>query len=138
MKEQLITFQTAKLAKEKGFDEVWCDYTYCIDYNTVPEDKEIIKCDRRDNVKGQFHLALAPTQSLMQKWLRDKHRIHIESSPYNTEDFKLYYGVGLIFLDTLTKENWDVDELVNHQIPDMFDSYEDALESGIVEALKLI
>lgn len=125
MSETLILFETAKLAKEKGFTKVWCNNMYYIGFNNLPEDKEIIECDWRDNVDGQFHLALAPTQSLLQKWLREKHNLHIT----------IAYG------DLSNKYMGDImsqDGKMLVGIECIYDTYEEALEAGLQEALKLI
>ena len=86
MKETLITFEIAKLAKEKGFNEP-STHIYTLGFGGIKEDKIIRKFGNyEDNdkllqpvilSKGQLHIALAPTQSLLQKWLREKHKIHI-------------------------------------------------------------
>ena len=126
MKEELVSFETAKLLKEKGFDEVWCNHIYCIGYNTIPEDNELLECDWRNNVKGQFHLALAPTQSLAQKWLREKHSIHVEL-------YRNASGWGWILTTTNTGSTLLE---INNDI--FFDTYEEALEEGLKESLNLI
>ena len=126
MKEELVSFETAKLLKEKGFDEVWCNHIYCIGYNTIPEDNELLECDWRNNVKGQFHLALAPTQSLAQKWLREKHNIHVEI-------YRNASGWGWILTTTNTGSTLLE---INNDI--FFDTYEEALEEGLKEGLNLI
>ena len=119
MKEQIISFETAKLAKEKGLNKVWCNNVYCIGYNDIPKIKEITVCDWRDNVDYQFHLALAPTQSLLQKWLRELYNKHI-TIWYNelTEKYRID-----------TPENLDEIE---------YNTYEQALEEGLYQALKLL
>ena len=109
MKEQLIGFETAKLAKEKGFKRL-CDFSY-------DEDGMITgNCE-------QVYNFVAPTQSLLQKWLREKHKIHIElqcDSNYYKYFILIYYKTNCVFsLD---------DSLI----------YEEALEIGLQEALKLI
>lgn len=109
MEEQLISFETAKLAKEKGFKRL-CDFSY-------DEDGMIIgNCEQAYNF-------VAPTQSLLQKWLREKHKIHIElqcDSNYYKYFILIYYKTNCVFsLD---------DSLI----------YEEALEIGLQEALKLI
>jgi len=67
MKEQLINYQTAILAKEKGFDET------CNTYVTESNDYET------DNAfyRNSYGYITAPTQSVLAKWLRDIHKIHI-------------------------------------------------------------
>ena len=109
MEEQLISFETAKLAKEKGFKRL-CDFSY-------DEDGMITgNCEQAYNF-------VAPTQSLLQKWLREKHKIHIElqcDSNYYKYFILIYYKTNCVFsLD---------DSLI----------YEEALEIGLQEALKLI
>lgn len=56
MKEQLISFETAKLANEKGFKFDWQ-----INFD-IFDDSLFIN---------------SPTQSLLQKWLREEKKIHI-------------------------------------------------------------
>lgn len=124
MKEEIISFETAKLAKKKGFDKVWCNNMYCIGFNSLEEDKEIIECDWRNNVGGQFHLALAPTQSLLQRWLRKKHEIHIYPECMDS-NLKYNYICNILEGGVLAKT-------------DEYDTYEQALEVGLLEGLKLI
>jgi len=92
MTDQLITFETAKLSKEKGFDLI-------------------------NHLKN----GLPPTQSLLQKWLRENHNIHIVISP----------TMGAIIVELLNPA------LTWGSIPPQ-KSYEEALEAGLIEALKLI
>lgn len=111
MKEQLITFETAKLAKEKGF-------RLLVDFESS-----------------------YPTQSLLQKWLREKHNIDVVISPER-------YSNGVNYLVQAQKWDLNADPEVNlnfvikgscwyndnHEYP----TYEEALEKGLQEALKLI
>jgi hypothetical protein len=92
MEEQLISIETAMLAKEKGIN--------------------------------------ASTQSLLQKWLREVHDIHFEIKPifdvtsirpYHITIFKNLSGKDFIYKIVGTKE-----------------TYEEALEIGLQEGLKLI
>lgn len=124
MKDQLITFDTAKLAKEKGLDNIQCDHVYCIGFNSIKEDRNIINEKRyRTTVHGQFHLALAPTQSLLQKWLREKNDIEVNT---------------LLVTDLETGYKYYM-HLVNQEPNQIrYKKYEEALEKGLQEALKLI
>lgn len=63
MEDTLITFETAELAKEKGFN-IPCKHLY--DIKTGEYSDGYIFGD----------VILAPTQSLLQKWLRDKYNWH--------------------------------------------------------------
>ena len=108
MEEQLISFETAKLAKEKGFD-----FIYIID-------NELTK-----------HSLI--TQSLLQKWLREVHKINIFISSKTIENKTIFIPHGRTIPDTIN----------NNLIVDIIqyctnNTYEDAFEIGLQEALKLI
>jgi hypothetical protein len=105
MEEQLISFETAKLAKEKGFD-----FIYIID-NELTNHSLI-------------------TQSLLQKWLREKYDIHIEILNHNNN---LYYG-DLIYDDA----HYDYDDETVKNDAENCKTYEKALEICLYKALKLI
>lgn len=122
MKEQLILFDTAKLAKEKGFN-VYCETSY----NTR---KNI--CFLKSSFLPTTHYP-APTQSLLQKWLREEHNLNI---------------VIMTSINTNNKFEVSIEEIVKQFGTDMtdsvyckdveYDTYENALEVGLFEALKLI
>jgi len=94
MEENLINFKTAKLAKEKGFDK-----KSTIGYKENGESMTIdrsessffagasINFNNTDLIKynKQFTdnwvcVCIAPTQSLLQKWIREVHEINVESN----------------------------------------------------------
>ena len=116
MKEQLISFETAKLAKEKRFD--WkCEMCFLYEENEPQPFK-----NPAPSISNKIEMVYsAPTQSLLQKWLREVHGIHVTSiSQYNTNrQFQYYY---------VTVNGKAVDELE-------FNTYEEALEKGLFEAL---
>ena len=69
MKEQLISFETAKLAKKKKFDESTVNH-YDIDGVVF-----------MDDLKNSEHLIAeysAPTQRLLQDWIFENHGFYIE------------------------------------------------------------
>lgn len=68
-----------------------------------------------------------PTQSLVQKWLREVKNLHIEIS-YIRGDYWVYR--------ILTIPEHNIIELPNR--PFLHKSYEEALEAGLQEALELI
>lgn len=90
MENDLISFETAKTAKEKGFN-FGCTYYY--DFSgSIGSGREIV--NRINWNKSNDSIYSAPTQSQIQKWLRVVHGIHIEilleeNSPYN----KFYYRI---------------------------------------------
>lgn len=69
MQDQIISFETAKLAKEKGFNEqTWEKYQEC---NQVLSPSYLLSIEFEEFIK-------APTQSLLKKWLREKYNIYIQ------------------------------------------------------------
>lgn len=159
MQDQIITLETAKLAKEKGFD---IPTIYCYIKNHVSPDLDYILCDSVEPEKqleaGQIGVYIlpinwnnttyvlphisAPTQSLLQRWLREKHNIfitidqHFEPIPnsesINKRGDRLLQHSGKYFLVVRPPGT------VNPPNSTIKDSYEDALETGLLEALKLI
>lgn len=126
MTDQLISFETAKLAKEKGFISR-------SPYYQIDDADEIDLVDMKgfplhsNNEEGEYWEA--PTQSLLQKWLREVHNIHIISKPfYDSKTKKTTYVADCIRIvnDGRTSKSH------------ICDTYELALEEGLVNALKLI
>jgi hypothetical protein len=78
--------------------------------------------------KGMFTDIEFPTQSVAQKWLRETKNLHIEIS-YMYENYWTY--------DILTIPRHDLIGLSDRPII-RYNTYEEALESGLQEALKLI
>jgi len=114
MEEQRITYSTAKLAKEKGYKE-YCKWRYT-DFNGITELQ-----------KGASELfPAAPTQSLLQKWLREVHEIDIDVDRGGVRN-DWYIG-------------WRKFGYKYHRGPytKPFTNYEEALEVGLKEALKLV
>ena len=92
--EDYVSFETAKLLKEKGFNE-----NTPVNY-FVGDDKprgcvvgEMI-CHKR--AEEDTHLIACPTLQMAMKWLREVHNIHIELNPICTgdsdEDLEWHYG----------------------------------------------
>lgn len=126
MEEKIVEFSTAKLAKEKGFDYVFVNYIYCIGYADIKASDKLI-ISKRNNTKCQPHLTLAPTQSVLQKWLREYKDIHVfviptnRCIPFDRYKFEIYRPYGLI------KRSYED-----------YETFEDALEQALIEALNLI
>ena len=133
MKEQLISFETAKLAKEKGFNiptrNFYADFTWksievysCIEvgYNEFT--------DSMENNHGFGDITLIPTQSLLQKWLREVHNIHVIPIPYNISSKEIVYRNRIVYFE----DNMEQNKYIGLGI------FEQSLEIGLQEALKLI
>lgn len=126
MTEELVTLETAKLLKEKGFDwkcEHLIDRNKVITKYNLPQSMSC--CTEIDGESVEF---LCPTLYIAQKWLRETKNLHIEIF-YMRGDYWVY-GI-------LTIPEHDIIELPNRPLVH-YKSYEEALEAGIEEALKLI
>ena len=69
--EDYVSFETAKLLKEKGFDE-YCPKSY-FKMNKTLKESGFSEWEKVNELK-------APTQSFAMKWLREVHKIFIEIS----------------------------------------------------------
>ena len=120
MKEELIKFQTAKLAKEKGFN--WMVAHHYTNELVMPK-KEVLGA----STNGESDKFSAPRQSLLQKWLREEYSIHIYIE--SLKNFNgWYYIPGRKYLKGGKFKNF-LDHAYSYY------SYEEALEKGLIEAL---
>lgn len=164
MKKDLILFETAKLAKEKGFDELVL-YKYSdkgvlyISYTTeqyygIETLKDFISSGdgftknnelpwndiyRSKNENKKVNIVVtAPTQSELQKWLRENHLLLVDvfdttilnddNETFSIKEARFSYCVNQI----PTAYHDDVSNDIK------YNTYEEALEKGLQEALKLI
>ena len=112
MEEQKISVDTCALAYEKGY----------------PMGRIIHHNDDRTIKYIQY--TYVPTQALLQKWLREKHGIHVTPRESYAFDKTLEYVCTVN--DTYVSHN-------NPTLPiNRFPSWEEALEIGLQEGLKLI
>ena len=112
MEYTYVTFEVAKLAKEKGYKCI-----YGGGYNK--------ETDKYASYRSKPTYP-APTQSLLQKWLREKHDIHIinryiHDEGKNKYEFTVYDNVN---------KGWGIAEV--------YETYEEGLEDKLMEALKII
>ena len=132
MEDTRITFETAKLAKEKGFPQEPNRleipyYNYKGEFKGDVSDWRIRKYIRGENT-SDIEFVSAPTQSLLAKWLREQHNIYVTSQIGNL-DFINTYHYEIRYIDKnkfMCKVNGN------------FKTYEEALEIGLQKALKLI
>ena len=142
MEDEIVSFETAMLLKEKGFNEP-CSYYY--------EDDELYKlayyhgdgagfvCNNspiNDRLLCEEMQCTAPTQSLAQKWLREIHNITFNANPHSN-DGKIVYVVTIKVISNNKHVDFNVMiDTSNKAI--MFGTYEDAIEAGLKYCLKLI
>lgn len=128
MEEQLISLKTAKLAKEKGFVQHKGVFKMYKD-----EDGHLFQ-----NVGPAYdilnHCSHAPSQSLLQKWLREEHGIDV--LPYNK--FKRPNSAWAVNVNEGYNTRLDFLPSTNRVGDEITGTYEEALEKGLQEALKLI
>ncbi len=120
--EDYVSFETAKLLKEKGFDEEsWCVY------NLVSEKfaREIVDQNFRYNHGLPNYVASAPTLQMAMKWLREVHNMHIEVK---------YFFEPHIYKYTITYTPVALDNISSH--PQCFNTYEEACEAAIKYCLE--
>jgi len=133
LEEQLVSFETAKLAKDKGFDE-YCFKGYRNDtkrimslsqidfdsiYENTSEEDIFEELFFKNSKVVEDYSITAPTQSLLQKWLREKYDTIVCPVPNNSK--------------------WSIySEKFLYGNASNFDTYEEALEEGLLQALKLI
>jgi len=134
MEDEIVKYETAILAKEKGFDEP-CSKVY-------REDKEIYTLayfegsafddgfETNSGIDPEFYInnnaiCTASTQSLLQRYLREIYDFQIEVC---------HYSLGYIVY-IMDKEGNEVQYPTEEPY---FETYEEALEKGLYETLKLI
>ena len=127
MTDQLVSFPVAKLAKQKGFkpEREWNpEYvSMWYDDDDFPDDEPILTEMKEEDYSCECHY-LAPTQTKLQKWLREQHKLNV-SPKYH--DGKWIPYVQLMYEDRI-KGYW------GHRV----DEYEIAMNDGLLSALKLI
>ena len=129
IEEQFVSFDTAKLLKEAGFD-VPCTSQYT-------EGKSIWNVGYPDNFNQDEFGYSRPTQALAERWLREAHGIHVSSNIFmdsandadgNTVDEWNFWSYDL----------FDNSGRIIEESDDRYDSYEEALEAGLKRSLELI
>lgn len=118
MEDKIVSLQVGKLANHKG---IWL----------------IANTDGHQKFFDGNYLIYIPTQSLLQKWLREVHGIQIEIMHYTVDGDReqineeiWHYRVSMT-----RKPECDTHDIF---VESGFITYEEALERGLFEALKLI
>ncbi len=109
MEEKLITTKTLQLAKKRGF-------------NLVQRIITVYDKDTPNESQSDEH---GVTQSLLQKWLRDTHKLHITIFSSSQESWMF----------RITRPHQKLEEGLYGED---YNSFEEALEEGLQEGLKLI
>lgn len=126
--EDYVSFETAKLLKEKGFN-VECLMSY-VDKDLMnvydsdfPSEYELVNCDSE--------VVDAPTLQMAMKWLREVHKvIPIILTGENSQD-SFYYWFRI---DTIKEGKWE--DAIYREDEKAFPTYEQACEAAIKYCLK--
>lgn len=120
MNDEYVSFETARLLKEKGFNEPTERYftTECGDI--VLRHWKVGPWRNENNDDEEY---VAPTQALAMRWLREQHSIFIQSEPECLPD-------TVMFMPKVY-EDW----VIEHVLPTE-ETYEEAVEKGLRYALK--
>ena len=116
--EDYISFETAKLLKEKGFMEGTIIKFFASGYNSKGNILDIRDTELKDYPR--------PTLQMAMKWLRERHKIHIAVEITDCFD---YYWICYV-LHTSKSIACDPDE------GDYFKTYEEACEDAIKYCLE--
>ena len=131
MEEQVINFKTAKLAKEKGFSsfskEALAEFECVVDECYI--NKRLLFNQDGFDVKHELVIE-APTQSLLQKWLRDKYKILVTVHSHFGRDIEYSFTIEDICIIGDGKPTF--------YSKTYFKSYEFCLEKGLFKALTRI
>ena len=121
LREDYVSFELAKLLKEKGFDE-GCDKFYPINGGEVEE----LTLDELNYHRSEF--IKAPTHQMAMKWLRENYDLHIIVFPYKRGTSakgwccQVFLTYNLLGYDKYTNETCN--------------SYEDAVEAALKYCLE--
>lgn len=119
--EQYVSFDTAKLLKEAGFDALCY-----VQYSDIGVQWDSTS-PSNFNVDDWGYSC--PTQALAARWLREVH--HYAVCVWFSKDHeKWFYAHG-----NMDNIMFDTDYCISEYI---YDSYEEAFEAGLQEAIKLI
>jgi hypothetical protein len=137
MTDQLVTKETAILAKLKGFNGK-CFAGYDVGITNplwLHTDGKFESLCYRDKSTVNEDCILVPTQALLQKWLRDEHSLHVEVKPWKSkEDIPVWHAQ--VF--TLLRFNMSFQSFEYVTMFSYGKEYEEALEKGLISALNLL
>ena len=123
LQEQYVNFDTARLLKEKGFNEPCLCYAYSDDMRNYFSKPRSI-----DDANKDASYILLPTQQLAMRWLRTCHCVLFSFNLVLGDCEKGYFQIGVYVktdIDTYTWKSWIYG-----------DTYEDVYEKAIVYSLE--
>lgn len=123
--EDYVSFETAKLLKKKGFDEV-CKTAY----ETITNKHEVEQCS--PSSWGKLNQVKRPTLQMAMKWLREGHNKHCDVG--HDVDLKWFFQI----IDLIETVTYDYPETKYYHAEDEtgFKSYEEAVEEALKYTLE--
>mgnify|MGYP001775182282 CR=1 FL=1 len=120
--ESYVSFDTARMLKEAGFD---------VPCNSYYSDIGIVTAFAGGNFNAYPYATSRPTQALAARWLREVHRIALDVAfiPPSVDGDVWQYFVG------------EMDDMIwkgEYETGRKYTTYEEAFEAGLQEAIKLI
>ena len=121
MNDEIVTYEVAKLAKDKGFPQHIGDDAYIVENEY--DDKYEVGCHYPIQFTPDYLPTItAPTQSLLQRWLREEKGIHIGIGTDGGND---WCYITVVITTGHTEYNTNI-----------FPTYELALEDALKYALE--
>ena len=137
MKDALVTFDTAILAKNAGFDVPTAPVYYLRDTEKLEGTELGVIPQNHNFYKPRVSV---PTQNLLQKWLRENHDIHLVISrkyEWHLESSPIFEGWN-VHIDVPIGHKELSNTVNKYYFYAIFDTYEDAIEAGLLQALRYI
>lgn len=139
---KIISISTAKLAKEKGFNLSSPAWYGCDEPASGKPGNQLmirawlkdIECNSIESQEGTLVYS-APEQEMLRAWLRDVHQLHVAVNPDKSRQNDVIW-YSQVF--SLTIYNTSFKSFSYLTIEFKGDTYEDALELGLLAALELI
>lgn len=132
--EDYVSYETAVLLKEKGFDEK------CIGFYTCTEKPYFMEASCRNNWTYEKHGSInAPTHQMALKWLREVHKIVLDIV-FETNKGWTFYVSHLITKEVGDGSTYIVD--IQHCVwsddvqQPYYNEYEQAVEAALLYVLK--
>ena len=131
--EEICTYEVSQLAKEKGFNVQtfdWYDYTGNYHKGFIPH--ELHECPR-------YKEYYAPTQSLLQRWLREVHNLHIDVGVWEDCDEDADgLCCGTYSYWSFNIQSCFTGDLIYEEFEHRYDTYEQAVEDALKYTLKFL
>lgn len=128
--EDYVSFETAKLLKEKGFGgECFSMYVTPKPHSRMgnPNEAKIAPHGRDSHYyEGYEYQCEAPTLQMAMKWLREVHNIHFFPDPTLTKEGRVVYGMYVLDTDLVGFLYENLEE----------NTYEEACEAAIKYCLE--